>query len=76
VIQGLIWVRFIPLFGGTVPKYAPVRAAVAFTPIVALLLVVVIGRLVQQAVPVTTGFIAGVDAVLGTVLLTRSLRRR
>lgn len=74
VTQGLIWVRFVPLFGGTVPKQSSARAALAFTPIVALALVVVIGRLVQQAVPMTTGFIAGIDAVLATVLLLRSLR--
>jgi hypothetical protein len=41
---------------------------------VALVVVVVIGRLVHQAVPLTTGFLAGIDAVLATVLLTRSLR--
>ena len=73
-IQGLIWVRFVPLFGGTVPTQSAVRAALAFTPIVALAVVVVIGRLVQQAVPLTTGFIAGIDAVLAPVLLIRSLR--
>lgn len=71
---GLVLVRFVPLFGGTLPELAPVRTALAFTPIVALFVVVVIGRLVQQAVPVTTGFIAGVDVVLATVLLIRSLR--
>ena len=74
VTQGLIWVRFVPRFGGTVPKDSSVRAALAFTPIVALVMVVVIGRLVQQAVPMTTGFIAGIDVVLATVLLFRSLR--
>jgi hypothetical protein len=72
--QGLILVRFVPVFGGTVPRQSSVRGALAFTPIVALALVVVIGRLVHQAVPLTTGFIGGVDAVLATVLLLRSLR--
>jgi hypothetical protein len=46
----------------------------AFSPILALVLVVVIGRLLHQAIPLTTGFIAGIDAVLATVLLLRSLR--
>ena len=32
--------------------------------------------LLHQAIPVTTGFIAGVDAVLAAVLLVRSLRAR
>jgi hypothetical protein len=73
-IMGLVLVRFVPLFGGTVPALAPVRAAVAFAPIVALFAAVVIGRLLQQSVPVTTGFIAGIDAVLAAVLLIRSLR--
>jgi len=72
--QGLIWVRFVPPFGGTAPTQSSVRAAMAFSPILALVLVVVIGRLVHQAVPLTTGFIAGIDAVLAPVLLMRSLR--
>jgi len=72
--QGLIWVRFVPPFGGTPPTQSSVRAAMAFSPVVALVLVVVIGRLVHQAVPLTTGFIAGIDAVLAPVLLIRSLR--
>lgn len=74
--MGLAFVRFMPLFGGTVPRLAPVRAAVAFYPIVALGVVVVIARLLHQAVPVTTGFIAGVDAVLAIVLLIRSMRSK
>jgi hypothetical protein len=73
-VMGLVLVRFVPLLGGTVPALAPVRAAVAFAPIVALFVAIVIGRLLQQAVPVTTGFVAGVDVVLATVLLIRSLR--
>jgi hypothetical protein len=71
---GLVLVRFAPLFGGTPPTRAPARIAVQFAPLFGLFLIVVIGRLVHQAVPVTTGFIAGVDAVLATVLLIRSLR--
>jgi len=45
-------------------------------PFVALAAVLLVGRLVDQAVPVTTGFLAGVDAVLAGVLLIRSLRSR
>jgi hypothetical protein len=71
---GLVLVRFVPLFGGTASTLAPVRTAVAFAPLIGLFVVVVIGRLLQQAVPVTTGFIAGVDGVLAAVLLIRSLR--
>jgi len=71
---GLVLVRFIPLFGGTLPELAPVRTALPLTPIILLFLVIVVGRLMQQAVAVTTGFVAGVDAVLATILLIRSLR--
>src|SRR5229473_1378961 len=71
---GLVLVRFIPLFGGTLPELAPVRTALPLTPIMLLFLVIVVGRLMQQAVAVTTGFVAGVDAVLATILLIRSLR--
>jgi hypothetical protein len=71
---GLVLVRFVPLFGGTPPTLTPVRIAVRFAPVIGLLVVAVVGRLVHQAVPVTTGFIAGLDAVLATVLLIRSLR--
>jgi hypothetical protein len=74
VAVGLALVRFVPLFGGTLPTLAPVRAVLPFTPIILLFLLVVVGRLVQQVVPVTTGFIAGVDIMLATVLLIRSLR--
>lgn len=72
--MGLTLVRFVPLFGGTMPAVTALRAAVAFFPIVALVVAVVIARLLHQSVPVTTGFIAGVDAVLAAVLLFRSLR--
>jgi hypothetical protein len=75
-IMGLALLLSVPFFGGTVHPIAPVRAAVAFVPLVALLVVLVVGRLVHQAVPVTIGFIAGVDIVLATLLLIRSLRRR
>jgi hypothetical protein len=34
----------------------------------------VIGRVLHQYIAVTTGFIAGVDAVLAAVLLHRSLQ--
>ena len=75
-IMGGTLVRFVPTFGGTVPALAPVRAAAAFVPLVALAVVLLVGRLVHQPVPVTTGFVAGVDAVLAAVLLIRSLRSR
>ena len=71
---GLALVRFVPLFGGTLPTLAPVRAVLPFTPIILLFLLIVVGRLVQQAVPVTIGFIGGGEAVVATVLLVRSLR--
>jgi hypothetical protein len=74
-IMGGDLVSFAPIFGGTVPALAPVRAAAAFVPIVALVVVLLVGGLLHQAVPVTSGFLAGVDAVLASVLLTRSLRR-
>jgi hypothetical protein len=73
---GLLFVRFFPLFGGTLPTVAAVRTAVPFTPIVALVLVGVLGRVLHQYIPATTGFVAGVDAVLAAVLLPRSLRGR
>jgi len=75
-IMGGTLVRFVPTFGGTVHARAPIRAAAAFVPFVALAAVLLVGRLVDQAVPVTTGFLAGVDAVLAAVLLIRSLRSR
>jgi hypothetical protein len=71
---GLVLVRFVPVFGGTLPNPMPLRIVLPFSPIVALFLVVVTGRLVQEAIPVTTGFIAGVDAVLAILLLIGSLR--
>lgn len=72
VIMGLVLVRFVPVLGGTVSPLAPVRAAVAFVP-VALVVAVVVGQLAHQAVAVTIGFVAGVDALLAAVLLIRSL---
>ena len=75
-IMGGALVSFVPIFGGNVPAPAPVRAAAAFVPIVGLVVVLLVGGLVHQAVPVTTGFLAGVDAILAAVLLTRSLRGR
>jgi hypothetical protein len=74
--MGLVLVRFVPVFGGTTPTLAPVRTALSVAPIFCLFVVVVIGRLVHQAVPVTTGFVAGLDTVLASVLLFRSLLRR
>jgi hypothetical protein len=71
-IMGLVLIGFVPFFGGTVPALAPV----AFAPIVALVVAIVVGRLVHQAVPVTIGFIAGIDLLLAVVLLIRSLRTR
>lgn len=56
------------------PKLVPVPGVLPFTPVLLLFLLVVIGRLVQQVVPVTTGFIGGGEAVVATVLLIRSLR--
>jgi len=76
VIMGGVLVRAVPTFGGTVPALAPVRGAAALVPFVALAVVFLVGRLVHQPVPVTTGFLAGVDAVLAAVLLLRSLRSR
>jgi hypothetical protein len=73
-IVGLVFARFFPLFGGTSPKLAAVRTALPFTPIVAFVVVEVVGRVLHQSVPVTTGFLAGVDAVLATILLISSLR--
>jgi hypothetical protein len=75
-IMGLVLIGFVPFFGGLVPALAPVRAAVAFAPIVVLVVAIVVGRLVHQAVPVTIGFIAGIDLLLAVVLLIRSLRTR
>jgi hypothetical protein len=71
---GLVLVRVIPVFGGTLPNITSVRTALTLGPVAALFVVVVIGRLVQQAIPVTTGFIGGVDAVLAILLLMRSFR--
>lgn len=70
----LALVHFVPLFGGTLPTLAPVRAVLTFTPIILLFPLVVVGRLVQQVVPVTSGFIGGGEAAVATVLLIRSLR--
>ena len=75
-IMGGALVRFVPTFGGSVPAPAPFRAAAAFVPFVALAAVLLVGLLVHQPVPVTTGFLAGVDAVLATVLPIRSRRGR
>jgi hypothetical protein len=75
-IMGGALVSFVPIFGGTVPALAPVRAAAALVPFVALVVVLLVGRLVHQAVPLTTGFLACVDGVLAAVLLLRSLRSR
>jgi hypothetical protein len=72
--EGLLLVRFVPIFGGSLPSFTPARNALPFGWVAALLVAVVIGRLVHQGLPVTMGFIAGVDAVLATVLLLRSLR--
>ncbi len=75
-IMGGALVSFVPIFGGTVPALAPLRAALAFLPFVAFAVVLLVGWLVHQAVPVTTGFLAGADAVLAALLLLRSLRSR
>src|SRR3989442_9604864 len=74
-IMGGTLVRFVPTFGGTVPALAPVRAAAAFVPLVALAVVLLVGRLVHQPVAVTTGLVAGVDGVLAAVYLICPLTR-
>jgi hypothetical protein len=71
---GLALVRFVPIFGGTLPSRASVRTVLTVISTVSLVVVVAIGRLVHQAIPATMGFGAGADAVIATVLLIRSLR--
>jgi hypothetical protein len=71
-IVGWCLVRFVPLFGGTVPRVASLRPALPYGAMVALLAAVVIGRLVHQAVPVPVGYLAGFEAVMASVLLIRS----
>lgn len=71
---GAVWVRFIPLVGGSAPSRPAVSRALVFAAPVALIAIIWIGRLVHQAIPLTTGLIAGTDAVLAIVLLLRSLR--
>jgi hypothetical protein len=72
--MGVMLVRFFPLFGGSPPGRRSVRTALAILAPIALLAVIWIGRLAHQGVPVTMGFVAGTDAFLAIVLLTRSLR--
>ncbi|HKV29441.1 MAG TPA: hypothetical protein VJT14_00325 [Candidatus Dormibacteraeota bacterium] len=72
---GLVFVRFVPLFGGALPGSPSVRTVLAILAAVSLIVVEVIGRVAHQALPVTMGFIAGTDSVLAIVLLIRSLRR-
>jgi hypothetical protein len=71
---GAVFVRFLPTFGGSLPGRQSVRTALAILAPIALLVAIWIGRLAHHAVPVTMGFVAGTDAVLAIVLLTRSLR--
>lgn len=66
--------RFFPLFGGSAPSRPEVRTALVYVGPVALIVVILIGRLLHQAVPLTIGSIGGADAALAIVLLTRSLR--
>jgi len=73
---GLLLIRFVPLFGGTLPSQSTARTALPYAWVAVLVVAVVIGRLVHQTIPVAFGFLAGVDAVLATVLLLRSLRGR
>jgi len=40
---GLILVRLVPVVGGKLPKFAPLRAALTVIPIIALFAVIVIG---------------------------------
>ncbi len=69
------FVRFVPLFGGSPPSQ-PLRSALAILVPVFPIVVVAIGRLAHEAIPVTMGLVAGTDAVLASVLLMRSLRGR
>jgi hypothetical protein len=71
---GAVLVRFVPLFGGSLPGRQSVRTALGIVPVFALIVVIAVGRLAHQGVPVTMGFVAGTDAFLAIVLLTRSLR--
>ena len=70
----LVFVRFVPLFGGSLPSRPTVRNVLSILVVVSLFVVEVIGGIAHQALPVTLGFIAGTDAVLAIVLLIRSLR--
>lgn len=69
---GLVLIRFVPLFGGTLPSMSVARTALPYAWIGVVVVAVVIGLLVHHAVPVGIGFLAGVDAVLAIVLLFRS----
>ncbi len=71
---GTVLVRFVPVFGGSLPSRPSVRTAMAIVVSVSLFVAITIGRLAHQGVPVAMGFVAGTDAVLAIVLLMRSLR--
>ncbi len=71
---GTVLVRFVPVFGGSLPSRPSIRTAIGIVVSVSLFVAITIGRLAHQGVPVAMGFVAGTDAVLAIVLLTRSLR--
>lgn len=71
---GAVLLRFVPVFGGSTPGRPRMRTASAILAPFALLVLIAIGRLLEQSVPVAMGFVVGTDAVLAIVLLTRSLR--
>ena len=71
-IVGWCLVRFVPFFGGTMPRVASLAPALPYGAIVAFFAAVVIGLLVHQGVPVPIGYLAGFEAVMAGVLLIRS----
>ena len=71
---GMVLVRFVPLFGGSLPRRPFARTLLAISSVVVLFVVQIVGRLAHQALAGTMGFIAGVDIVLAVVLLIISLR--
>jgi hypothetical protein len=71
---GMVLVRFVPVFGGSLPGRRSLRTVLLVLFLVSLIVVEAIGRVGHQTVPLTMGFIAGTDAILAIVLLTRSLR--
>ena len=71
---GMVLVRFVPLFGGSLPRRPLERTVLVSSSVVVLFVVEVVGRLAHQALSVTLGFIAGIDTILAVVLLIISFR--